>query len=493
VTQWVVRPWARYGQKRLYATTPGGTDLGYFDVNTGQWHCDDPADLPLLQRAVADYQDGQSKNPTAAPVNTATSADAVVVDVPVDEPVPLTMPAEAAAECSDRVLVVPRWARHGRERLYAETPGGTDLGYLDVQTGEWHCDDPTNLTLLQRVVTDYLDSQPTNPASAESPSDAVVVDVPIEEPVPLSMPAETAVEGRNLVLVLRRWARYGQERLYAATPGGTDLGYLDVKTGEWHCVDPADLPLLQRAVADYRDSRPKNPTAAPADAIAVDVAVDKPPRPTKPAEAAAASRDLALNAPGAEARARAVAERESAPIRTFVARVLRVKTDERAWRIGADGEEAVAAQLAKLGPEWRVLHAVPVGRNGADIDHVVIGPGGVYVINTKHHPNGKIWVAGDVVRLNGYKVPYVRNSRHEARRAARLLSEHTGFPVTVGGIVAIMGAHQGFTIKKQPGDGAVVIVARKEISQYLRSRPIRLTPAEVETIYAGARRSTTWK
>ncbi len=64
--------------------------------------------------------------------------------------------------------------------------------------------------------------------------------------------------------------------------------------------------------------------------------------------------DLSVNRPGAAARERALAERDAAPIWTLLARVLGVNTDERAWRISADGEEAVAAQLAKLGPEWVV-------------------------------------------------------------------------------------------------------------------------------------------
>ncbi|MBG6212216.1 hypothetical protein RCH23_000129 [Cryobacterium sp. CAN_C3] len=45
--------------------------------------------------------------------------------------------------------------------------------------------------------------------------------------------------------------------------------------------------------------------------------------------------------------------------------------------------------LSKLGPEWTVLHAVPVGSGSSDIDHVVIGPAGVFTINTKNH-TGKI-------------------------------------------------------------------------------------------------------
>lgn len=299
--------------------------------------------------------------------------------------------------------------------------------------------------------------------------------------------------------VVRRWARYGHERLYAATPGGTDLGYLDVKTGRWHCDELTNLPLLQRAVADYQgeqDGKASAPVDVSADAGVAPVSAE-PPEAAQDEPVADTSvlveRDLALNVAGAEARARAIAEKQAAPVRTVLCRLLGVRTEERDWRIGADGEVAVAAQLAKLDSTWRVLHAVPVGQNGADIDHVVVGPGGVYVINAKHHPKTNVWVGGDTVMVNGVRVPHVRNSRYEARRAARMLTEHAGFPVAVGGIIAVMGAHRGFTIKEQPRDGAVVVVPRKQVSQYLRARPAALTPAEIETIYTVARRPTTWQ
>jgi hypothetical protein len=93
-----------------------------------------------------------------------------------------------------------------------------------------------------------------------------------------------------------------------------------------------------------------------------------------------------------------------------------VHTDERAWRIGADGERKVADRLARLPQAWTVLHALPVGARGADIDHLVIGPGGVFTINTKHHPDARIWVGGDTFLVNGKRYPYVRNARHEAAR-----------------------------------------------------------------------------
>lgn len=189
-----------------------------------------------------------------------------------------------------------------------------------------------------------------------------------------------------------------------------------------------------------------------------------------------------------------MAEREAqGTVRHVLSRLVAARTEERAWRIGADGEEAVAAQLLALGPAWRVLHAVRVGERGSDIDYVVVGPPGIFTINAKHHPNASIWVGGDTFTVNGQRVPYIRNSRHEARRAARLLTEHAGFPVTAAGVIAVMGAQKGFKIRAQPEDGAVVVVTRRRVSHHLLSQPHRLSPREVDAVYDIAPRSTTWQ
>ena len=52
---------------------------------------------------------------------------------------------------------------------------------------------------------------------------------------------------------------------------------------------------------------------------------------------------------------------------------------------GAAGETRTAEALAALGPEWVVLHDQRwPGRRLANIDHVVIGPGGIFVIDSKN-------------------------------------------------------------------------------------------------------------
>lgn len=283
---------------------------------------------------------------------------------------------------------------------------------------------------------------------------------------------------------MRRWARHGHERLYAATPGGTDLGYFDVKTRRFHSDDQSNLPLLHKAIGDHLGGQP----AAVPDGSGHVPGVAEVAQPE-----VAAWHDISGVGPGSAAREQALAARAAqGRVTGFLARALNVKTDERAWRIGADGEQAVAQQLERLGLAWRVLHAVSVGDRGSDIDHVVIGPGGVFTVNAKNHPNASVWVGGDTFMVNGTKQPYVRNSRHEARRAARLLTEQVGFPVAAVGVIAVLGASRGFKIKAQPKDGAVVVVARKRISQYLGAQPARLSASEVDAIFDVARRSTTW-
>ena len=99
----------------------------------------------------------------------------------------------------------------------------------------------------------------------------------------------------------------------------------------------------------------------------------------------------------------------SMPQRTRFARFLGINPlapDSIAWYRGALGEIEVGKILSRLPPEWRVFHALPIGKAGADIDHLVIGPGGIFTINTKHHRGKKIWIAEQSFLGNGQKQPY---------------------------------------------------------------------------------------
>ena len=291
---------------------------------------------------------------------------------------------------------------------------------------------------------------------------------------------------------MTRWARYGHDRLYVQTADGTRLGYLDNRTGQTILEPGADPEAVAAALAAHGSGQTATSAVVVPEPLGVQPAQPPPSAPpAQPGPTELPDADLAQVRAGAAAREQALAVKQAAPVRTFLARALGVKTDERAWRIGADGEEAVAARLARLGDRWKVLHAVPVGENSSDIDHVVIGPGGVFTVNAKHHPDASVWVGGDTFMVNGQRVPYVRNSRFEARRTARLLAAAGGGPLEVTGVVAVMGARGGFTVKAQPA--GVVVVTRKEVGKWLARQADVLTDERVDEVYAVARKASTWR
>ena len=297
-----------------------------------------------------------------------------------------------------------------------------------------------------------------------------------------------------------RWRRYGKDRLYVNGPAGERYGWGDLLTGAIEVTAPGQHDLVKELVCAHPAWASRGGASGPG-ADSPDHVIGPPPvGDVAPAERvvertppAASTKqpwlDLALNRPGQGARGQAVELREAAPVRTLVARLVGAHTDERAWRIGADGEESVARELARLGDGWLTLHSVPVGRNGADIDHVLIGPGGVFTINAKNHSGARVWVGGDTVMIGQTRGPYVRNARFEAARAGRLLSAAVGQQVNVMGIVAMMC--DDITIKRPPGD--VLVIGSRRLRKWLGGLGPSLTGDQVDAVFDRARRSTTWQ
>jgi hypothetical protein len=191
-------------------------------------------------------------------------------------------------------------------------------------------------------------------------------------------------------------------------------------------------------------------------------------------------------------KSQAVVPKKAAPVRTFVSRLLGAPSENHSFRAGSDGEEQVANQLAKLPTGWHLFHSLSAGSHASDIDHVVVGGGGVFIMNTKHHPGATIWVNGDTFMVNGTKHPYVRDARHEAVRATRILTERSGFAVPVIAVVAVVGAHEGLTVKSQPGDGAVHVVPRRTLVDWLLGHPKIFSPEQVNVVAEAARHSSAW-
>lgn len=102
---------------------------------------------------------------------------------------------------------------------------------------------------------------------------------------------------------------------------------------------------------------------------------------------------------GAAEQARMAAER-AARLRRQLEHAERA---ERAWAAGAAGEARVAGIVeALLTKGWMALHDVHwPGRPKANLDHVLVGPGGIIVIDAKNW-SGDVHLRDGLLRQNGY-------------------------------------------------------------------------------------------
>lgn len=179
--------------------------------------------------------------------------------------------------------------------------------------------------------------------------------------------------------------------------------------------------------------------------------------------------------------------RRAAPLRTSIARLLGVHTDERAWRKGRTGERVTAWWLGRLPEGWHLLNDVPVGERGANIDHLIVGPAGVFTATAKNL-TGKVWIGPRAVRHNGHPTDYLPKSTHEAERASRLLSAALGRTVTVRPVLAILADE--WTIKEKPTD--VFVGPPRGVKDWLLRLPAVLGPRDVIDIAGAAAKPATW-
>lgn len=163
--------------------------------------------------------------------------------------------------------------------------------------------------------------------------------------------------------------------------------------------------------------------------------------------------------------------------------------DSLPWYLGALGELDVAARLASLDEGWTVLHSVPVGTRGSDVDHVVVGAAGVFTINSKFHEGASVWVGGRRILVNGQKTDHLRNTRYEVSRTQKLLSAVVGTDVPVRGAIVIVDAKQ-IAIREQPTD--VAVVGASQLLRWLKNQKPILEPAQLAAVSAAVRTEATW-
>jgi hypothetical protein len=153
--------------------------------------------------------------------------------------------------------------------------------------------------------------------------------------------------------------------------------------------------------------------------------------------------------------------------------------------LGRIGEEAVGQYLEeKLRPlGYQVLHDIP--GDGFNVDHVVIGPSGIYAIETKTHSKpakgaSSVKYDGEHVTVNGFapdRDPVVQ-AKAEAHWLGDLIEESTGRRFPVQPIVI----YPGWFVEKMPENSEVWVLNEKVLPTFVQNARTHLAPEDINLI-----------
>jgi len=133
------------------------------------------------------------------------------------------------------------------------------------------------------------------------------------------------------------------------------------------------------------------------------------------------------------------------------------------------------------------LQRIEVGTGDANIDHLVIGPGGVVTVNTKNL-GGKVWVAPRALLHNGRKTNYLPKAAREAERAGALVGAALGQQADVRGALAIIADE--LVVEEQPAD--VFVATPRGVKRWLLGLPLTFAPQKVREVCSAAAKPSTW-
>ena len=152
---------------------------------------------------------------------------------------------------------------------------------------------------------------------------------------------------------------------------------------------------------------------------------------------------------------------------------------------GALGEEIVACELSRLPAGYHVFHSLDAGGGvlmwrGGDIDHVALGPAGMFVIETKNW-RGAVTLAGDEIQVDG-AAPQ-RSPLAQARQASSKLQVRLGRGGIYNAEIVPVVCFAGDNLAAGRGTAGEAVVCNAEcLREVLTASGRNRTPLDVDGV-----------
>jgi predicted secreted protein len=179
---------------------------------------------------------------------------------------------------------------------------------------------------------------------------------------------------------------------------------------------------------------------------------------------------------------RSLAARAGVPRSSALRRALGaspIGVDEREVFEAARGERLVGRALDGLPTRWIVFHSLPcVGASG-DIDHIVVGPAGLFALTTRSITGDRVVVAEDELLSRGERIPFGRSAAAATRRTARLAGAALPAELGVRSVLVVAGAR---AVRLRIRARSIEVCDARSVRAWLESLPPVLDDDDVRRI-----------
>jgi len=112
-----------------------------------------------------------------------------------------------------------------------------------------------------------------------------------------------------------------------------------------------------------------------------------------------------------------------------------IKNNDNSYGAGYVVEEMVGTKLAALGNDYKVIHDILKGKDQGNIDHVVIGPTGIFVIESKANQNKMVYYQNNIRKLSDLGEKFMNQVASNALWVHNIVKERLGIDEFVHGVV----------------------------------------------------------
>lgn len=164
-------------------------------------------------------------------------------------------------------------------------------------------------------------------------------------------------------------------------------------------------------------------------------------------------------------------------------KIVRLWKKWKDYKLGCDGERIVGESLEKLREKgYKVFHDIV--NEGFNIDHIIVGPGGIFTIETKtisKKGSSKILYDGSDIKIDGFTSDRnpITQVRGQVYWLENFIAEHdTKLNVKVKPVIV----YPGWYVIQEVYDAEVWVLNIKALPSFLEKREVSLNQEQINLI-----------